>query len=83
MSLYNIVASTEEATVVAEYKSQYNRGEKYQSESELEKVFIERLISQGYGYLPVHNELSLITNLRTQLEKLNHLTFTDGEWERF
>ena len=32
MSIYNIVASTDEATVVAEYSAEYNvRSEKYQS----------------------------------------------------
>jgi len=83
MSVYNIVASTEEATVVAEYTAQYTRGEKHQSEAELEREFIKRLISQGYAYLPVHNEFELIANLRRRLELLNDVTFTDGEWERF
>ena len=45
MSTYNIVASTDEATVVAEYAAEYNgRSEKYQSEAELEREFILSLI---------------------------------------
>jgi type I restriction enzyme R subunit len=84
MSIYNIVASTDEATVVAEYAAEYNvRPEKYQSEAELERDFIRQLTSQGYEYISVHNEASLIENLRKQLELLNDFTFTDSEWDRF
>ena len=84
MSTYNIVASTDEATVVAEYAAEYNgRSEKYQSEAELEREFIQQLTSQGYEYIPVHNEAALIANLRKQFEILNDFTFTDSEWERF
>ena len=84
MSIYNIVASTDEATVVAEYTPEYNaRSEKYQSEAELEREFICLLTSQGYEYLEIHNEAALVANLRRQLELLNDFTFTDGEWNRF
>jgi type I restriction enzyme R subunit len=84
MSIYNIVASTDEATVVAEYVAEYNvRPEKYQSEAELEREFIRQLTSQGYEYISVHNEASLIENLRKQLELLNDFTFTDSEWDKF
>lgn len=84
MSIYNIVASTDEATVVAEYAAEYNvRPEKYQSEAELEREFIRQLTSQGYEYISVHNEAALIENLRKQLELLNDFTFTDSEWEKF
>jgi type I restriction enzyme R subunit len=84
MSIYNIVASTDEATVVAEYAAEYNvRPEKYQSEAELEREFIRLLTSQGYEYLEIHNEAALVANLRRQLELLNDFTFTDGEWNRF
>ena len=84
MSIYNIVASTDEATVVAEYTPEYSvRPEKYQSEAELERDFIRQLTSQGYEYLDIHNEAALIANLRKQLELLNGFAFTDSEWERF
>jgi len=84
MSIYNIVASTDEATVVAEYAAEYNvRPEKYQSEAELERDFIRQLTSQGYEYISVHNEAALIENLRKQLELLNDFTFTDSEWDKF
>jgi len=84
MSTYNIVASTDEATVVSEYVAEYKvRSEKYQSEAELEREFIKQLTSQGYEYISVHNEAALIKNLRKQLELLNDFTFTDSEWDRF
>ncbi len=84
MSTYNIVASTDEVTVVAEYNPDYSaRSGKYQSEAELEEEFIHLLSSQGYEYITVHNEAALIANLRFQLELLNEFTFTDIEWNRF
>jgi type I restriction enzyme R subunit len=84
MTTYNIVASTDEATVVAEYAAAYHvHSEKYQSEAELEREFISQLTAQGYAYLAIHNEAALTANLRKQLELLNDFTFTDGEWERF
>ena len=38
---------------------------------------------QGYEYITIHTEADLVTNLRTQLEKLNGYTFTESEWKRF
>lgn len=84
MSTYNIVASTEETTVVAEYKAEYKvRSDKYQSEADLEREFIRLLTSQGYEYLAIHDEAALVANLRRQLELLNDFTFSDSEWNRF
>ncbi len=84
MSIYNIVASTDEATVVAEYAAEYTvRSGKYQSEAELEREFVRLLSSQGYEYIAIHNEAALIANLRRQLELLNDFTFTDSEWSKF
>ena len=85
MNTYNIVARTDEATVVAEYSPEYYsaRSERYQSEADLEKELISLLASQGYEYLPIHNEKELIINLRKQLESLNGIAFTNNEWDRF
>ncbi|MDR0605962.1 MAG: type I restriction endonuclease subunit R [Bacteroidales bacterium] len=80
---YNIVAKNPESTVVAEYASPYGRETTYQSEAELEKRFIKQLEGQAYEYLCIHTEQDLITNLRTQLEKLNSFKFSDNEWEWF
>lgn len=80
---YNPVAVSTESTVVAEYEPDPREGEGYQSEADLERELIRLLRSQAYEYLPVTSETQLVDNLRTQLEALNHVTFTDSEWERF
>ena len=83
MSRYNIVAETAEYTVVSEYRPGTRVGSGYQSEADLESSFISLLRTQGYEYLPLHDEAALITNLRKQLEQLNGFAFSDGEWGRF
>ena len=83
MAQYNIIAESQEYTVVSEYDHVATPAEAYQSEADLEKEFIRLLGEQGYEYLPIHTEADLISNLRSQLEKLNHYSFTDNEWEHF
>ena len=83
MSFYNIVAQTNDCTVMAEYKPTGKRSDAYQSEAELEKEFIKLLGTQGYEYLKIHTEDDLIKNLRVKLEELNKYHFSDSEWERF
>lgn len=83
MTSYNIVASTDDVTVVAEYSPEYRaQGQKYQSEAALEKEFIRLLTEQGYDYLKISTEQDFINNLRRQLEKLNQIIFSDKEWDR-
>lgn len=83
MSYFNIVAETNENTVVTEYEPVKVRADQYQSEAALEKEFIRMLCEQGYEYLSIHSEKDLIQNLRTKLEELNHYQFTDTEWHQF
>ena len=83
MPYFNIVAETNENTVVTEYEPVKKRSDAYQSEAELEQEFIRLLCEQGYEYLPIHTEEDLIQNLRTRLEDLNDYKFSDTEWERF
>lgn len=83
MSYFNIVAETNENTVVTEYEPVKVRVDQYQSEAALEKEFIRMLCDQGYEYLSIHTEKDLIQNLRTKLEELNNYTFTDNEWHQF
>ena len=84
VSIYNILSENSETTVVAHYESQpVVRETSYQGEEELEQEFIEQLERQGYEYVSIKEENALTANLRAQLEKLNHFTFTDNEWERF
>lgn len=83
MSLYNIVVSSNESTVVAEYVAEYICSNSYQSEANLERDFIKRLQEQGYEYISITSEAELLSNLRLQIERLNDYKFYDSEWERF
>ena len=83
MSLFNIVASSNESTVVSEYVPEVNLSSGYQSESDLENDLIERLCKQGYEWVHIHSEDEFVDNLRTQIEKVNDLQFSDSEWDRF
>ena len=81
--MYNIIAETNEATVVSEYIPPARRKRSYQSEAELEKNFIEDLQEQGYEYLTIKTEDDLVENLKKQIEKLNKIAFSETEWARF
>ena len=84
MSQFNIIASTDESTVVSEYQPQLTRSDAYQSEAALESAFIKMLTRQGYEYLNnITSSTALIHNLRLQLEKLNNYKFSDREWKSF
>ncbi len=76
-----IVVSTE-STVVAEFVPDPTDSGAYQSEAALEKEFIRLLQGQAYEYLTIHSEPDLVSNLRTQLEALNAVQFSDAEWTR-
>ncbi|MFJ3473988.1 type I restriction endonuclease subunit R [Microbacterium maritypicum] len=80
---YDPIAVSAESTVVAEYIPAAHASVAYQSESALEQELIRLLESQAYEYLPVTSEAQLVANLRTQLEALNSITFSDSEWEDF
>ena len=83
MPYFNIVAQTNENTVVTEYEPVKARSDSYQSEAELEREFIRMLTEQGYEYLAIHSEPELISNLRFQMERLNNYKFSNAEWDRF
>lgn len=80
---YNLVAESTQSTVVAEYIPDVKRVAHYQSEADLERAFIEQLKTQAYEYVTITSENDLAINLRKQLEKLNNLSFSDTEWDRF
>lgn len=80
---FNIVAETNENTVVTQYEPVKTHSDHYQSEAELEKEFIKLLCEQGYEYLKIHTEKDLVVNLRTRISELNNYIFTDNEWDRF
>jgi len=77
------IAMSSESTVVAEFVPKKSRETAYQSESELERKFIEQLQKQAYEHLKITSEKELIDNLRRQLERLNLIEFSDAEWDRF
>jgi len=83
MTYFNIVAQTNENTVVTEYEPVKVKSDSYQSEAELEKDFIRMLQEQGYEYLQIHTEADLIGNLRAKLEALNNYSFSNNEWDFF
>ncbi|MEG1969760.1 MAG: type I restriction endonuclease subunit R [Burkholderiaceae bacterium] len=82
---YEPIALSNESTVVAEFQPDAPgvREAAYQSEAELEKAFIKQLQVQAYDCLAITSEVELLVNLRCQLERLNKITFSDAEWERF
>jgi type I restriction enzyme, R subunit len=73
----------DETTVVAVFEPEPGTDQGYQSEAALEAAFITQLQAQAYQRLIITSAADLEKNLRTQLEKLNAVTFSDSEWERF
>lgn len=70
--------------VLDKYTKEWQVAETYQSESDLERELIQDLANQGYEYLAeLNNPSSLLVNVREQLQKLNSVEFSDGEWARF
>ena len=84
MTQYSIISENEESTVFSHYEKPTTVEERaYQSESSLEREFIDQLQGQGYEYLHLSREKDLVDNLRGQLSKVNDYEFSDSEWERF
>lgn len=77
------ISISSESTVVAEFVPDPSKETSHQSEAELEAEFIKLLQGQAYEYLTITSAVALEANLRTQLEALNKLEFTDAEWQRF
>ncbi len=70
--------------VLEKYVQNWQIAENYQSESDLERELIQDLANQGYEYLAELNTPNLLlVNVREQLQKLNSVEFSDGEWARF
>jgi type I restriction enzyme R subunit len=80
---YDPIVVSSESTVVSEYVGDKKAAAGYQSEAQLETEFIRLLENQAYEYLPITSEDQLVANLRTQLEALNSITFSDSEWDHF
>jgi type I restriction enzyme R subunit len=83
MTNYNAIAESNNFIVLEKY-TKIQQSDSYQSESDLERELIQDLVNQGYQYLPsVTNHQSMLANVREQLQTLNNVQFTEGEWQRF
>ncbi len=80
---YEPIAVGGESTVVAEFDAAIRKAISYQSEAQLEIAFLELLQDQAYEHIRIGSENDLVSNLRRQLELINRIQFTDGEWCRF
>ena len=83
MDDYKTIAESKNFIVLDHFKKDWQVNESYQSESDLEREFIEDLQNQGYEYaLGLNTSEKLLANVREQLQELNNMQFLDGEWSR-
>ena len=70
--------------VLDKYVREWQAAESYQSEADLERELLKDLQNQGYEYVPsINTPEALLSNVRTQLQALNSVQFSDAEWLRF
>ena len=78
------IAEMNDGIILAKFeKSRIGRETAYQSEADLESHLIRNLQDQGYELLEIGSAEDLYKNLKLQIEKLNRVSFTEEEWERF
>ncbi len=87
MKHYKTIAESNNFIVLDQYTkiSAWNEAPAvYQTESALEKEFLQDLINQGYEYPDNLNTIeTMLANARIQLQLLNNMEFTDNEWARY
>lgn len=84
MTTYKTIAESKNFIVLDKYTKHDEVAESYQSESDLERELIQDLMNQGYEYVPgLNNPTAMLANVRVQLQTLNNVEFSDGEWARF
>lgn len=84
MSDYKTIAESRNFIVLDRYEPEWKVAESYQSESDLERELIQDLVNQGYEFASfIKSPLDLLANVRVQLQALNAVQFTEGEWLRF
>ncbi len=87
MSTYKAIAESNNFIILDKFTKYYEVNEApavYQTEADLEKEFIQDLINQGYeNPINLNSIESMLTNVRVQLQSLNNMAFSDGEWSRF
>ena len=83
---YNVstIAEMTGGIILAHYdKNNRVDASSYQSEAELERELIANLVSQGYERVKFTTSEELYGNLKVQIERLNNVSFSKSEWERF
>lgn len=81
---YNPIAESNNFIILEKYIRQSIVAEGYQSEGDLERELVGDLQNQGYEYRPdLNSQQTLLANVRTQLQSLNNVQFSHGEWLRF
>ena len=82
--VHEAIAETNEGILLAEYQPEYRTDREYQSEADLENQLISDLVNHlNYERLNIHTPEELLANAKVQIEKLNKVTFSDAEWDRF
>lgn len=81
---YKAIAESRNFIVLDQYTREWKVAESYQSESDLERELIQDLVNQGYEFASsIKTPADLLANVRIQLEALNAVELTEGEWLRF
>ena len=84
MSDYKTIAESKNFIVLDNYAREWKVAESYQSEGDLERELIQDLVNQGYEFAPsIKTPADLLANVRAQLQALNSVQFSNGEWLRF
>ena len=84
MSNTKTIAESNNFIVLDKYNKLEQQGTGHQTETQLEEELIVDLINQGYEHLPnLTTQETMLANVRIQLQTLNNVVFTDGEWTRF
>ncbi len=78
------IAETNRFIVLDKYVRAWEAADSYQSEADLERELVRDLRNQGYEFLDgLKSTDAMLANVRTQLQALNDVQFTDKEWARF
>lgn len=86
MAQYKTIAESNNFIVLDEYAKYSMVSEPpvgYQTEFALEREFIQDLINQGYENPMLKSAETMLANVRTQLQDLNNMVFSDSEWARY
>lgn len=87
MPQYNTIAESNNFIVLEKYDKHSTLNDApaaYQTEAALEREFIQDLINQGYEHAShIKTMEAMLANVRKQLQALNNMVFTEGEWSRF